>query len=55
MTIRIYELHGIRPVEIWEDYPFVPNVGDTISTDISGFKTVDYRVFRKDCIDIRVK
>jgi hypothetical protein len=55
MTIRVYELHGIRPTEIWEDYPFVPNVGDRISTDVSGLKTVDYRVFRKDYVNIIVK
>lgn len=55
MKIRIYELHGIRPTEIWEDYPFVPNVGDRVYTDTSYSKTVDYRVFRKDYVDIIVK
>ena len=55
MTIRIYEENGTRPVEIWEDYPFVPNVGDRVSTLVSGLKTVSYRVFRKDLVDIRIK
>lgn len=55
MTIRIYEENGSCPVEIWEDYPFVPNVGDRVSTPISGFKTVVYRVFREDEVDIRIK
>ena len=54
MTINIYELHGIEPCDVWEDYPFVPNVGDKVSTLTSGFKTVKYRVFKKDTIDIRI-
>ena len=40
MTIMIYELNGVRPCDIWEDYPFVPNVGDNISTLTTGLKTV---------------
>ena len=55
MTILIYEEHGSRPVDIWEDYPFVPNVGDKVYTPVSGFKTVVYRVFRKDEVHIRIK
>lgn len=54
MTIRIYEINGIKPCDVWEDYPFVPNVGDKVSTLTSGFKTVKYRVFKKDTIDIRI-
>lgn len=55
MTIKIYEEHGILPVEIWEDYPFVPNVGDSVSTPTSGLKIVVYRVFKKDEVHIRIK
>lgn len=54
MTIRIYEEHGNLPVEIWEDYPFVPNVDDRVFTPISGLRTVTYRVFKKDVVDIRI-
>ena len=54
MTIRIYEENGTRPVEVWEDYSFVPNVGDRVSTPTSGLKTVKYRVFKKDTIEIRI-
>jgi len=54
MTINIYELHGIEPCDVWEDYPFVPNVRDNISTLTTGLKTVKYRVFKKDTIDIRI-
>lgn len=55
MTILIYEESGTSPVEIWEDYPFVPNVGDRVFTTSSKVKTVLYRVFRKDAIHIRIK
>lgn len=55
MTIEIYEEHGICPVEVWKDYPFVPNVGDNVSTPASGLKTVVYRVFKKDEVHIRIK
>ena len=54
MIIKIYELNGCKPCDIWEDYPFVPNVGDKISTLTSGLKTVKYRVFKKDTINIRI-
>ena len=54
MTINIYELHGSRPIEVWEDYQFVPNIGDYVSTAASGLKTVKYRVFRNNCVDIRI-
>lgn len=54
MTIQIYEEHGIVPVETWEDYPFVPNVGDMVSTLTSGLKKVAYRVFKKDEVYIRL-
>ena len=54
MTIRIYELNGHKPCDVWEDYPFVPNVGDNVSTPTSGLKTVKYRVFKKDAIEIRI-
>lgn len=55
MTIEIYEEHGTRPIEIWEDYPFVPNVGDMIATPVSGAKIVVYRVFKEDEVHIRIK
>ena len=55
MTIRIYEEHGTRPVEIWEDYPFVPNVGDMVSTPITRAKIVAYRTFRKDEVCVIIK
>lgn len=55
MTIKIYEEYGTSPVEVWENYPFVPNVGDNVSTPVSGFKTVVYRVFKKDEVQIRIK
>lgn len=55
MTIKIYEEYGTLPVEIWEDYPFIPNAGDRISTPGSGLKTVAYRVFKKDEVHIRIK
>lgn len=54
MTIMIYELNGIKPCDVWEDYPFVPNVGDKVSTLTTGLKTVVYRVFKNDTIDIRI-
>ena len=55
MIIKIYDLNGTSPVEIWEDYPFAPNVGDMVFTPITGTKIVAYRVFREDEIYIRVK
>ena len=55
MTILIYEEHGASPVETWEEYPFIPNVGDRVFTTNSGLKTVVCRVFRKDAIHIRIK
>lgn len=55
MTIKIYEEHGTLPVEIWKDYPFIPNVGDMVSTPLSGVKNVVYRVFREDEVHIRIK
>lgn len=55
MIIKIYDLNGTSPVEIWEDYPFVPNVGDMVSTPITGAKIVAYRTFRKDEVCVRIK
>lgn len=55
MTIKIYEERGTVPSEVWENYPFVPNIGDMVSTPTSGLKTVMYRVFKKDKVHIIIK
>lgn len=55
MTIKIYEENGSRPVDIWEDYPFVPKAGDYVSTPVSGLKKVVYRVFIEDEVHIIIK
>jgi hypothetical protein len=55
MKIMIYEEHGLLPIEVWKDYPFVPNVGDMVSTSTSGSKSVVRRVFEKNVVCIRIK
>lgn len=55
MTIYIYEKDADTPIEIWENYPYVPNVGDRVSVKILGLMVVVYRVFKKDIVILRVE
>ena len=56
MKIEIIKQGERNPLEIWDDYPVVPNVGDRISVNCGIFtKIVKYRVFRKDRVSLLVK